>query len=144
MDMSRMLQCLLGILVALAALLSPSARADEEGRVTLTHVQFDSKGLDNSGPIHVEATQSDQGVTQLSVSAFGKTQVLAPAQIAEMGRNSFNDIGLTYSRGYPESGGRNVVLLFCQGFSSGVKIVAVVTVTETRGIRVRTTKGTEQ
>lgn len=138
--MSRMWQCLLGILVVLAALLSPSARADEEGRVTLTHIQFDSQGLDNSGPIHVEATQSDQGVTQLSVSAFGKTQVLNAAQMAEIGRNSFNDIGLTYSRGYPESGGRNVVLLLCQGFSSGVKVVAVVTVTETHGIRVRVPK----
>ena len=116
------------------------ARADEEGRVTLTHIQFDSQGLDNSGPIHVEAAQSDQGVTQLSVSAFGKTQVLNAAKMAEIGRNSFNDIGLTYSRGYPESGGRNVVLLLCQGFSSGVKVVVVVTVTETHGIRVRVPK----
>ncbi len=142
--MNRVWQSLLGILIFLSAVTAPGARADEEGRVTLTHVQFDSKGLDNSGPIHVEATQSDQGITQLSISAFGKTQSLAAAQLEELGRHNFNDVGLTYSRGYPESGGRNVTLLLCQGFSSGVKIVAAVTVTETHGIRVRAIKGADE
>jgi len=33
-----------------------SAEADEEGGMPLAHIQFDSAGLDNSGPVHVEAT----------------------------------------------------------------------------------------
>jgi len=112
------------------------ARADEEGQMPLTRMQFDSAGLDNSGPVHVEATQSEHGMTQLSVSAFGKVYTLLPAQLAAFGDHTFNSIGLTYSRGYPNTGGRNVFLLLCQGFSSGIKVFSVVTIAEKGGIRV--------
>jgi hypothetical protein len=102
----------------------------------LARIQFDSAGLDNSGPVHVEATQSEHGITKLSVSAFGKLYTLMPAQLTAISDRTFNSIGLTYSRGYPNTGGRNVFLLLCQGFSSGVKIFAVVTVAEKGDIRV--------
>ena len=133
------LQWLLGVLLVITiieiSVLPGDARADEEGRMPLTHLQFDSKGLDNSGPVHAEVVQSDRGITDLKVSAFGKTQSLTPAQLTEISGVSFNSIGLTYSRGYADTGGRNVVLLLCQAFSSGVKIVGTVTITETGGIR---------
>jgi hypothetical protein len=118
------------------ALFPCDARADEEGRMPLSHLQLDSKGLDNSGPVHVEATQSERGIGNLSVSAFGRNQALTPAQLASLSGKTFNSIALTYSRGYPNTGGRNVFLLLCQGFSSGVKVIAVVTVTENGGIRI--------
>lgn len=112
------------------------ACADQEGRMPLTQVRLDSKGLDNSGPVHIETTQSARGMVELTVSAFGKLYALKPAELATLSGVSFNSIGLTYSQGYPNTEGRNVFVLLCQAFSSGAKVVAVVTVTETGGIRV--------
>lgn len=123
--------------VVVSVPLSQRVRADVEGRVTLTKIDVSSTGLDNSGPVHVEASQSVHGLTELTVSAFGKIQSLRPAQLSSLTGRTFNSIGLSYSRGYPETGGRSVYLLLCQGFSSGVRVVAVVTVTESGGIRVK-------
>ena len=109
----------------------------------LSHLQLDSKGLDNSGPVHVEATQSANGMTDLRISAFGKTQVATAAQLASLAGKRINSIGITDSRGYASLGGRNVYLLLCQGFSSGVQVVAVVTITETAGIRITAGKDAE-
>lgn len=130
------LGALLATMIVRTALLPGYAYADEEGRMPLTHLQFDSRGLDNSGPVRVEATQSDGGLTDLKVSAFGKTQVATHTQLSALDGKIINSIGITYSRGYANGGGRNIYLLLCQGFSSGVQVVAVVTVTETKGIRI--------
>lgn len=102
----------------------------------LAHLQLDSNGVDNSGPVHIEATQTKAGLTDLRVSAFGKTQIATPAELAALDGKIINSIGITYSRGYTSSGGRNLYLLLCQGFSSGIRVVAVVTVTEIKGIRI--------
>lgn len=136
---AKMAFLMLSTLVALAAI-PRHALADMEGRMPLTTFTLDSAGLDNSGPVRVEAKQSDRGITQLSVSAFGKQQSLRPAQIAALGGRTFNSIGLNYSRGYSNTGGRSVYVLLCQGFSTGVKVVAVVTVTEQGGVRVTDVK----
>jgi hypothetical protein len=122
--------------IVFCAVFSRDVRADMEGRMTLSKIQLDSAGLDTSGPVHVEANQSDHGITQLKVSAFGKVQTLTPSQLASLGGHTVNTIGLSYSRGYPNVGGRSVYLLLCQGFSSAVKVVAVITVTEQGGVRV--------
>jgi hypothetical protein len=123
-----------------SALFPGDAQADQEGRMPLTHLQLDSTGLDNSGPVHVEATQSEHGISELKVAAFGKTQVATPAQLAALGGQIINSIGLTYSRGYATTGGRTVYLLLCQGFSTGSQIIAVVDVTEAAGIRIQPSK----
>ena len=124
------------ILIANSVVLPGSACADEEGRMPLAHLQLDSKGLDNSGPVHVEATQSESGLTDLRVSAFGKIQIATPAELSALSGKIVNSIGITYSRGYTTGGGRNIYLLLCQGFSSGVRVIAVVTITERKGIRI--------
>jgi hypothetical protein len=118
--------------------------ADEEGQMVLTRLQLDSIGLDNSGPVHVEATQAEHGVTQLSVSVFGRLYTLKPPQLTAFHNHIINSVGLTYSRGYPNTGGRNVFLLLCQGFSSGIKVFAVVTVAENGGARVDLENGSAQ
>lgn len=137
------LGALLAIVIIKTGLLPSYAVADQEGRMPLSHVQLDSIGLDNSGPVHVEATQSENGLTDLRVTAFGKTQVATPAQLASLGGKIANSIGITYSRGYANVGGRSVYLLLCQGFSSGVRVIAVVTITETKGIRITAGKNSE-
>ena len=104
--------------------------------MTLTSIQLDSAGLDNSGPVHVEASQTDHGIDQLKVSVFGRLQTLTPSQLRSLSGGPFNSIGLSYSRGYSEVGGRSVYLLLCQGFSSGVKLVAIITITEQGSVRV--------
>jgi hypothetical protein len=116
------------------------ANADEEGRVPLAHVQFNSAGLDNSGPIQVEAVQNEQGLSQLNVSAFGSLRSLTQSQLAPMQGYVVNAIGVSYSRGYSNTGGRSLYVLLLQGFSSGAEVVAVVTVTEHGKIRVKVIK----
>ena len=123
-----------------SALFPDDALADMEGQMPLTHLQLDSTGLANSGPVHVEATQSEQGMSELKVSAFGKTQVVTPTQLATLRGQIINSIGLTYSRGYTDTGGRTVYLLLCQGFSTGIHVIAVVNVTEAAGIRIQPSK----
>jgi hypothetical protein len=118
------------------ALMPRSALADQEGQVPLTHVQFDSKGLDNSGPVHADTTQSERGIVDLRVSAFGKSYVLTPVQLATLKGMAFNSIGMTYSRGYTITGGRKFFILLCEGFSSGVSVIATVTIAESGSVRV--------
>jgi hypothetical protein len=116
------------------------ANADEEGRLPLAHMQFDSLGLDNSGPINVQAAQDSTGITELKVSAFGKLHTVTKAQLAPISGYVFNAIGVSYSRGYPNTGGRSVYVLLCQGFSSGAEVVAVVTIAKRGDVRVRAVK----
>jgi hypothetical protein len=136
--MRRMLKMSFLMLSALIALATVPryAQADVEGRMPLATLSLDSAGLDNSGPVRVEANQSDRGITQLRVSAFGQLQTLGPTQLSTLSGRTFNSIGLSYSRGYSNTGGRSVYVLLCQGFSTGVKVVAFVTVTEHGGVRV--------
>jgi hypothetical protein len=134
---------MLSTLVALATF-PRYAHADMEGRMPLATLTLDSAGLDTSGPVRVEANQSERGITQLSVSAFGKLQTLGPTQLAALSGRTFNSIGLSYSRGYSNTGGRSVYVLLCQAFSTGVKVVAVVSVTEHGGVRVNDVKASEE
>ncbi len=137
MNVKRRISLLiLGGCIAFCAVSPRVAHADVEGRMTLMKSELDSAGLDNSGPVHVEAGQSDQGITELRVSAFGKLQTLTSSQLAALAGRTFNSIGLSYSRGYPDAGGRSIYLLLCQGFSPGVKVVAVITVRERGPVRV--------
>jgi hypothetical protein len=123
-------------LISANVLFSFNAYADQEGRVPITHLQFDANGLEGSGTIHVEGEQSDQGIGELRVSAFGRVRALTPAQLGTLRGETFNGIGLTYSQGDPSVGGRRVMLLLCQAFSSGSRIVAVITILEKGEIRV--------
>ena len=113
------------------------ANADVEGRMPPSHIQFDSEGLDNSGPVHVEVNQTAAGISEIRVTAFGSLHTLPVAQLAGLQGRHFNALGVTYSRGYSSTGGRSVYILLCQAFSSGANVAAVVTLTEKGGVRVR-------
>jgi hypothetical protein len=121
-----------------------SADADEEGRLPLAHMYFNSAGLDNSGPINIDALQDSSGISELKVSAFGKLNTVTKAQLAVIGGRAFNAMGASYSRGYAITGGRSVYVLLCQGFSSGMEVAAVVTVTERGDVRVKAIQSKSQ
>lgn len=129
-------------LIAVAVLIScvgfPSfAKADVEGRMPFAHVQYDSAGLDNSGPVSVEVFQDKKGIYELKVSAFGTLHTVTKAKLAAISGYTFNAVGISYSRGYPNTGGRSVYVLLYQVFSSGAEAVALVTITEHGGVRVK-------
>ena len=112
-------------------------RADVEGRMPPSHIQFESEGLDNSGPVHVELNQTAAGISEVRVTAFGSLHTLPADKLAGLQGRHFNALGVTYSRGYSIAGGRSVYILLCEAFSSGVNVTAVVTLTEKGGVRVR-------
>lgn len=116
--------------------LANTARADVEGRLPLAHIQLDSPGLDNSGPVHIDLSQDQNGISELRVTAFGKIRTITKAQLATIGGSVFNVVGVSYSKGYTNAGGRNVYVLLYQGFSSGVQVAAIVTVPERGDVRV--------
>ena len=112
------------------------ARADMEGRLPLSDIRFDSGGLDNSGPIHVEVLQDSNGIVDLKVSAFGRTRRVTKAELAAITGRVFNLVGASYSRGYSNTGGRSIYVLLYQGFSSGAEASAFVTFSEQGDVRV--------
>ena len=129
-------------LLSISPLFQGDARADVEMRLPLSRIELDSLGLDTTGPVHVEGSQSDKGVLEIKILAFGKVQSLAPAQLASLDGLTFNSIGLSYSRGYKNMGGSSIYLLLCQGFSGGNRVVAVITVNEQRGVSIDKVKPT--
>ena len=106
------------------------AMADMEGRVPFVHVHYDSLGIENSGPIKVDAFQDEQGVARLEILAFGSTTAIAKPQLGVIDKYKFNSIGVSYSRGYSNVGGRTVYVLLYQAFSSGSQAVAMVVIRE--------------
>ena len=74
----------------------------------------------------------------MRVTAFGRVQALGKSTLAALSARKFNSIALTYSIGYKDTGGRSVYVLLCQGFSSNVRVIAIVTVPENGEPRVRT------
>jgi hypothetical protein len=131
-------------LLSICPMFHGDARADVEMRLPLSRIELDSLGLDTSGPVHVEASQSDKGVLEIKILAFGKLQTLAPSQLARLEGLTFNSVGLSYSRGYKNMGGSGVYLLLCQGFSGGNRVVAVITVNEQGGVTVDKKNTTKQ
>lgn len=121
--------------------LENAARADVEGRLPLARIQLDSPGLDDSGPVHIGLSQDENGIAELRVTAFGKIRTVTNAQLDTIGNSVFNVIGVSYSRGYTNAGGRNVYVLLYQAFSSGVQVSAVVTVPERGDVRVDKANG---
>jgi hypothetical protein len=104
--------------------------ADMEGRMPFAHVQYNSAGIDNSGPIKVDVYQNKNGISGLKILAFGSPHVVTKSQLGVIDEYQFNSVGVSYSRGYPNVGGRTVYILLYQVFSSGTQAVAMVVIRE--------------
>lgn len=122
---------LIAIVVLLSCLALPrSAMADMEGRIPFAHIQYDSLGIDNSGPIKIDVIQDKNGVHELEVLAFGAVHTIAKDQLGVIKGYNSNAVGASYSRGYPNIGGKTVYVLLYQVFSSGTQAVAMVVIRE--------------
>lgn len=120
------------------------ARADMEGRMPFAHVQYNSAGLDNSGAVRVDVFQDKKGIYELKVFAFGTLHTVTKAQLGVINGNVFNAVGVSYSRGYPNVGGRTVYVLLYQVFSSGAEAVAMVVIREHGNAQIVAVKSTSQ
>jgi len=94
------------------------------------HVHYDSLGIENSGPIKVDVFQDEHGVSRLEILAFGSTRVITKPQLGVIDEYKFNSVGVSYSRGYSNVGGRTVYVLLYQVFSSGPQAVSMVVIRE--------------
>jgi hypothetical protein len=113
------------------------ARADQEGRLPIGRIQLDSPGMDDSGPVHIEVFQDSKGISELEISAFGKLHKVMNSQLAVVSGHEFNGVGVSYSKGYTNLGGRNVNVLLYEGFSSGTQLIAIVSIQEHGEVRIR-------
>lgn len=130
MRSSQWLVLMTTALLGLAATLPMSAMADMEGRAPFTHVHYESAGIDNSGPIKVDVTQDTHGVAALEVLAFGSTHPITKDQLGAISGYKFNSVGVSYSKGYSNVGGRTFYVLLCQVFSSESQPVAMIVIRE--------------
>lgn len=137
--------CLIVVVASISFLGFPGvAKADMEGRMPFTNVQYSSAGIDNSGRIRIDAFQDKDGLYKLKVFAFGRTRTVTKARLTAINGYVFNAIGISYSRGYTNTGGRSVYVLLYQLFASGPTLAAVVTITEHDAVRIDIIKPTSQ
>jgi hypothetical protein len=123
---------------ALAALLGASlALASQEGVLTFGSFRIESPGIGNSGAVIVTGRQGAKGVEGVHIEAFGKRFDLSRDQLQALQGAMLNGLQLSYEEGYKELGGRTLYLVFSQGFTSGVVLQRVVTVTEDGAVKVR-------
>jgi len=128
------------VFIATGFIFSSAAYADMEGKMPLSNMRLDSTGIDDSGPVRVEITQSKNKFESVRVTAFGKSIVLTPAQLTALGATTANSLGLAYSQGYTSTGGRTVLVLLSGGYSSGVRLISTVAFTESGELRIEQIK----
>lgn len=107
-----------------------------EGSLALNKFRFESSGKGRPGSVTVSGTQTKNGISTLTIEAFGKTFALAPAQIQKLRRLSVNSMRLSFWTEYPEYGGWRIELWVGLTFASGVKGAKTITVNERGDIKV--------
>lgn len=123
--------CLITVVVfVLCAGLPSTALADMEVRVPFMHLHYESMGIDNSGPIKADVLQDKNGIFGLKVFAFGSIYAITKSQLETINGYKFNAVGVSYSRGYPNVGGRTIYVLLYQIFSTGSQMAAMVVIRE--------------
>jgi len=120
---------LIAVIVLVSCMAFPTAAmADMEGRMPFAHIQYDSTGIDNSGPIKIDVFQDKDGVHDLKIFSFGALHTMTKDQLRVINGYMFNAVGASYSMGYPNIGGKTVYVLLYQVFSSGAQAVAMVVI----------------
>src|SRR5690606_35530400 len=79
---------------------------------------------------HVHGKQTQQGVTEFRVDAFGKKFELSQDQLKELDRLIVNGIQVSSESGYPGIGGKTIYIRLLLGFTSGVVASRYVVVSE--------------
>ncbi|MCW1926303.1 hypothetical protein OKA05_27360 [Luteolibacter arcticus] len=88
---------------------TPTSLASEEEFVPLASITLKSQPNDHAGTVILDATQHPDGTWQkLTLTAFGKTHTLPPAQLAHLQDFPLTGISLRQEAGYPQLGGHTV------------------------------------
>lgn len=128
----------LWILIAISALIfgSTALFASQEGILRMASFEATSGGIGESGPVTISGKQDDNGISKLTVTAFGRKFELDGEQLARVRGLSINGLQLTYEAGYKELGGRTVYIVLSKGFTSGTAGQRFVLVSENGSVRV--------
>ena len=126
------------LLVAISALIfgSSSALASKEGILRMATFELTSDGIGESGPVRISGKQGDDGISKLTVTAFGKRFDLDEAQLAKVRGLPINGLQMSYEAGYRELGGRTVYIVLSKGFTAGTVGQKFVVVSESGAIKV--------
>lgn len=122
-----------------AALLTTSAflHASEEGILPFGHLHFEAAIPEDWGPVVIDATQGEKGMQRFSVQAFGRSYLLTPSQLGELGGVMYNSMQVSREVGYAELGGRTIYIRVGVGFTSAQGQGKYVVVTEAGTIVVK-------
>jgi hypothetical protein len=104
-----------------AALLGISVilHASQEAIFPIGSLRMESASLGDWGPVVIDATQDEKGMQRFGVQAFGRTYLLTPSQLREIGGVMYNSIQISREAGYAELGGRTIYVKLGVGFTSG-------------------------
>jgi len=127
--------CLLATISALV-FGSFSASASKEGILRMDTFELTSDGIGGSGPMTISGKQGNNGISKLTIAAFGKRFVLNEVQLAAIQGLPINGLQLSYEAGYKELGGRTVYLVLSKGFTSGTVGQKFVVITENGAIEI--------
>ena len=104
--------------------------AAKEGILPFSSLTYESSGIGNSGSVSVSGIQSDDGILNLEITAFGQGFVLGEAELSPLRGLRVNGVQLSYIASYVEIGGRTVYLQLSLGFTGGVVDQALIAVNE--------------
>ncbi len=110
------------------------AAATAEGMLTIVRFELESPGVGESGPVTVSGTQSQIGITSLTIHAFGKVLVLSPSQLKAIAGFPANGIAISYAMAPEKQGGRTIYVSIAKEFTSGVISRRLISVTERGGV----------
>jgi hypothetical protein len=107
-------------MVALFCVGISPAEASKEGMLLSNSFSIDSDGIDLSGPVKINGTQTDTGITALRVRAFNRDISLSNNELAKLRGFVFNGMQLSYAKGLLNDESKTVFIIFTKGFTSGV------------------------
>lgn len=125
------------IVTIIAVLYLSVAYASQEGLLPFSEFQIKSNGIGNSGSIIVNGRKNNEGeFISLSVIAFGQTISIPQSIMSKISSINQNGIQLTYEHGYEELCGKTIYLQFQVGFTSGMRQILIIAVSEDGNIKV--------
>ena len=97
----------------------------------LSEFRIQSSGIGDSGAVIVEGLKDSSGIYKsLLIKAFGKTMAVEGALLKQIPLKHQNGVYLSYEEGDKKLGGRTIYITFLFGFTSGVKEIFIIAVTE--------------
>ncbi len=125
------------MLAIFLAALCGNALASKEGYLTLDSFSVSSNGVGDSGNVIINGKQTNKGLTELTVTAFGKTINVPADKLTEIGVISANQIHISYEHGYHGLDGRTIYLRLTRGTASGSKAGKIIEIQASGKIKFR-------